>query len=153
MNIFLESPEKVIKAWREFRESLQNFENDFNILEKVVDWFATLPESRPYMYWNDPEQWLTPWELIHDGYICRSGKAFLMEQTLYLSDEDYWSDRIELWWINDTEHNDLYLTLVVDNQWVLNYNLGRVEKLSDIADKIVVCDKFKPTENKHIKTI
>lgn len=139
MNYFLDSPENRIIHWRNFRHSLNEYDSDYKQIEQLVKWFSFAPTTKPYIYWEEPQEWWSPWEIFHSGLMCQNSLAFLMERTLYYSDKKRWSaDRLQLWWIKCHEKHDFCLILVIDDEYVLNYSYNEIVELDKIKDKINV---------------
>ncbi len=93
-----------------------------------------------------PGDWPTPWEILFHGTFCTSSISLLMYYTFELLHTDH---RIELYLIDDGA--DMYLLPVIDDQFVLNYELGMVSNYSDIDTGFTVKQKFTTAQIKQIK--
>ena len=124
-NPFLLSPGDRLFHWREFRKSLTGLPLVQQITHIATYWGHT--PIGPIAYDPDnAEGWLTPWELIYNNQWCRSSVAIGIDATLRLAGVD--PDRLRLHLITDKIHGSL-LVLIVDDQFVLNYDWGSVQTI------------------------
>lgn len=152
MNQFVSSsPKQLLNSWKNFRQELFEEEDDLDVLNRLVEWFSYCPEVKPWRTWDNPEEWESPWEIIHQGLFCKSTRSYLMERTLFYSDEDRWSKNCQLWWVKDLAHSDIYLLLIVNEKWVLNFEHKRINHIDDVIDQIIVYNKFCPMDRNFIE--
>jgi hypothetical protein len=90
-------------------------------------------------------EWPTPWEILFHGSFCTSSISLLMFHTLILLNTQC---TIELYLVEDTE--GIYLLPVIDNQFVLNFELSAVNNYSEIKDKFKILDKYRKEQIKKI---
>lgn len=146
MNPFLMSKEDRLHAWREFRmQSLDQEMTDIEHLESVVNWWSSAPIVNRLLDPYDCIGWPTGWELVYGGDVCKSSRALGMEQTLLLRDGRWAEDRTKLLLVDDSE--DIYLVLLVDDRYLLNYKHNHVVELDEI--NVSILETFIFSENKH----
>lgn len=147
MNPFLKPKSQRLQSWREFRNYLNSDMSDLEQLEEIVKWWSQCPLSSRTLDPYAPATWPTGWELVHQGDFCTSAIALGMEQTLLLRNGRWNSDRVKLVLINDNDE-DIYLAVLVDNKWILNYSHGEIFDISSINNiKILMTSIY--SENRH----
>lgn len=150
MNPFLRSSEYLLRDWRSFRQDLMREQTDQEQLEKVAEYWTKPPLSTYFLDWDHPEKWMTPWEILFHGNFCRSTIAYMMEQTLLLSDCGRWTtDRLELWLVKDSTPEEIYILLVVDGKYALNNEHGKVNELTKVMKTCQVMSKYRLNEEGH----
>ena len=122
MQPFLLPPMERIRNWREFRQSFGTDETDEEQLLKTAKYWQSFPISKYYLDIDDPKNWPTPWEILYEGDYCQSTLAYMMEQTLLLADERWTTDRLKLYLIDDKVKSDIFIILVADAKYVINYS-------------------------------
>lgn len=128
-----------LRDWREFRNGLSYIDvSDRPRL--VANYFAQAPFGSRTLDFYTPADWPTPWEILHNETYCQNSISLLMYYTLQMS-EGYFDD-ISLWIIDDGE--DRFLVPVVDNQNILNYELGQISTVHEKNNSIEVIEKFAP---------
>jgi len=148
MNIFLLDPSTRILEWRKFRLSLKD-KTEIEQLEAVAKFWSNAPLQTYSIDYDNPSSWPTPWELIHEGGLCRTAIAYLMEQTLLMAG---WSaERVQLNFIKDNELQDQMMVVMIDDKWVLNFSIGQVFNFDNHRDTSAVLLKYKTTENGHVE--
>lgn len=100
--------------------------------------------SRSLDYYT-PDEWPTPWEILFYGSFCTSSISLLMYYTLIMVNPDI---DIELELVEDND--GLYLLPIIENQFVLNYELSKVSKHSEIKDLYTTIRKFQKSQIKDI---
>lgn len=120
-----------LESWKNFRvNELANIFDDLTFIKEVIDFWSKCPISRNFLNWDAPETWLDPWELIHFGEFDRSTITLGMAYT-FLLDERWESERIRLNLIDDNG-SDIFLILIIDNFYVLNFNYNKIEYFQKI---------------------
>lgn len=137
------SAEERIEKWREFRESLNGL-NDEELLNNVAQFFATVPLGARCIDYYTPESWPTPWELLYHKLYCSSSISLLIYHTLCIA---LGSDRVDI--ILADTGTDRLLMPVVDEKYILNYELGKVNKIKDHT--ITIIDDFADQEIEQIQ--
>jgi hypothetical protein len=124
MNPFLLPPDERLLHWKEFRKSLSAMD-EMSKLKAVADYWAKAPLVTIAYDPSDATNWPTPWEMIYANEWCRSSVAIGMENTLRLS--GFPADRMKLKLIIDRDIQEMLLVLVIDGQWILNYDWGFIQ--------------------------
>lgn len=142
------SPEERLVEWRKFRKWLTELSLE-DQLDTVASWWSKSPITSRVIDPYTPETWPNVWELVHSGKFCKSGISIGIEQTLLLSNKENES-KIELWLIDDNGQ-DIYLIVVVNQEYVLNYNHNQVDQLKSLKNyKIISKFKFDGKDHKNI---
>lgn len=136
------SPTARLKDWRDFRKTLTDALTDKEILDKIAMYWVSVPIVRYYLDLDNPKNWPTPWEVIHNGNFCSISIAYLMLKTLELAPtEKFKNSEIKLLWIKDLQIEDLLMVLVINSKYVLNYYHGEVKNWKDIQNSCqIICD-------------
>lgn len=132
------SAEERIEKWREFRESLNDLDNE-ELLNSVAQFFATVPLGARCIDYYTPESWPTPWEILYHKLYCASSISLLIYHTLCIA---LGTDRVQIV-LGDTG-TDCLLLPIVDKKHIFNFELGKVNKIKD--QQIKVIDDFADTE-------
>lgn len=137
------SDEERLHLWKELRDSLRE-KSLTQQLTEVASFCKSIPRGARSIDYYSPEDWPTPWEIFYHGLFCRNSVSLIIFQTLALiSEED-----IELWLVKD--NNGDYLLPVINDKFILNYELGEVSNHSDICDYFIVMQKFTKAQIKKI---
>lgn len=139
------SHEDRICIWKKLRAELLNKPLQIR-LEKIAEFCKTMPRGRRTLDYYDPKSWPTPWEIIFHAEFCISSVSLVIFHTLSLTGQ---TDGIELWVVKDNTGD--YLLPVIDNQFILNYDLGKVSIFSDVCDYFIVMQKFSKNDIKTIR--
>ena len=137
------SAEERIEKWREFRESLNDL-NDEELLNSVAQFFASVPLGARCVDYYTPESWPTPWELLYHKLYCSSSISLLIYHTLCIV---LGNDRVSIV-LADTG-TDCLLMPIVDKKYIFNYELGKVNKIKD--HQIEVIDDFADVEIEQVQ--
>lgn len=125
MNPFLLTANERLADWKALRKSLAGMDEQQQ-LATVAKYWAQAPLLTIAYDLEKPETWPTPWEMIHANQWCRSSVAIGMEATLRLA--GFVPERLKLCLIIDRDIQEMLMILVVDDDWVLNYDWGVVQK-------------------------
>lgn len=136
------SPEERLRDWKSFRESLTCSLSDIEILQKVVEYWMTVPYLKFYLDFDKLQTWPNPWELVHSGEFCSTGIAYLMFKTLELCPAKRWQNsEIKIMRIKDLEIEDFFMVVVIKSTYVLNYFYGSVGNISDLQSNCeIICE-------------
>lgn len=118
-----------ILAWREFRLSILELDTETKI-NKVSEFFSSVPISSRYIDYYTPESWPNPWEILHNRWSCSSSISLLIAHTLALTGVT--AD------ICLAEYSGDIGLLPIVGDLVLNYELGKAVLLSTIHDLKIV---------------
>lgn len=150
MQPYLLPPDERIRHWREFRLSLVEEETDEEQLLEVAKYWQQFPTSQFYLDVDRPKYWPSPWQVLFDGDCCKSTLAYMMEQTLLMSD-DRWKDRLSLVLIDDKLKSELFIILVADTKYVVNYSQNEIINFDFIVKNCIIQHEYKiTTRHKHI---
>lgn len=138
----LNSTERISK-WKQFRSDVKHVD-DYEILCAVARFFADVPIGRRTLDFYTPDSWDTPWEILYDGKYCQNSVSLLMYYTLSMCLCDY---DVKIILIDDGE--DMYLVPLVNDRYILNYELGAVNEFDSLDIKIK--QTFEDDEIKHFK--
>jgi len=111
---------------------LQNFVLKCHFGARTLDYYS-------------PENWPTPWEILFHGSFCTSSISLLMFYTLELMDTTL---KIELYLVEDAD--GIFLLPIIDDQFVLNYELGAVNNYLEIESEFKVLQKYTKEQVKNI---
>lgn len=96
-------------------------------LNAVAEYWANAPLMTIAYDPADAANWPTPWEMVHANNWCRNSVAIGMESTLRLA--GFPTERMRLALIIDRSIEEMVLCLIVDDQWLLNYDWGTVRQM------------------------
>ena len=136
------SSQDRLKDWREFRESLNELPVEEQ-LTNISNYWSSVATVKYYFDFDKPkEEWPTPWELIHEGEFCINGIAYLIMKTIELLPNRNWeTDDLKLILIKDLERSDMYLAVLVCNQYLLNYDHNKVTVWEEVKSKCeIICE-------------
>jgi len=139
------SGEKRLHLWKQLREDINTLQLK-DKLEKISEFCSTMPIGRRTLDCYDSTNWPTPWEILFHGDFCKSSVSIIIFYTVSILNNK--EQNIELWVVKDNDGD--YLLPVIDNQFILNFEAGKVSKHSDVYDYFIVMQKF---SKEQIKTI
>ena len=149
MQPYLLSPKERVRHWRDFRLSFTKDETDLEQVSKTVNYWQKFPILNHFLDIDFPNRWPTPWELIMGGDFCPLCLAYLMEQTLLMSDNRWTNDRLQLMYINDKANYTLLMILVIDNKYVINYSYNDVNNFDIIKETCIIQHTYQVKDNLH----
>jgi hypothetical protein len=133
-----------LHLWKALRDELPEFPLEEQ-LGKVATFFAHMPFGSRSLDYYSPADWPTPWEIIFRGKLCKSSISLLMFYTFSLLQTKH---TVELHLIDDGEEE--YLLPVINDQFVLNYQLGMVSNYLDVQNEFTHKQKFTAQQIKKI---
>ncbi len=128
--------EERLRLWKSLRDDIKDLPVDKQ-LEKTAKFCSTIPFGSRSMDYYSPTEWPTPWEILFHGTFCTSSISLLIFYTLTLIPT---SANVELILVEDDE--DVYLLPIIDDQFVLNYELGQVNRYSEIQDNFKILQRY-----------
>lgn len=131
-----------LRLWKSLRDDIKDLSLE-DQLAAVAKFCASIPFGSRSIDYYSPEDWPTPWEILFHGSFCTSSISLLMFYTLILIP---CTTDVELILVEDDE--DVYLLPVIDNQYVLNYELGQVNRYPEIVDDFKTIKKYTRTDVK-----
>lgn len=136
--------EERLRLWKQLREESTNLQL-MNQLENIAKFCSDMPIGHRSVDFYNPSEWPTPWEILFYGSFCASSISLLIFYTLILISPGL---NLELILVDDKE--DIYLLPIIDNAYVLNYQLGNVIEWKDMQDEVKLLHRVTRTD---IKTI
>lgn len=128
-------PDSRLSVWRKFREEIKD--TDLNDkLDKVAKYWADAPLGTRTLDYYSPDTWLSPWEILYHGSFCQNSISLLIYYTLLLSSNGEYT--VDVFLVDDGD--DRYLLPVVNQKYILNYQLREVVELTQLEVKIL--DRF-----------
>jgi hypothetical protein len=125
-----------LSLWKKLREDIEEL-LFYEQLQKIALFFSTAPFGSRTIDYYSPSDWPTPWEILFYGDFCASSISLLIFYTLFLLPGN---KNIELILVNDNK--DVYLLPLVEEYFVLNYELGKVNRISDIEKEFKILKKY-----------
>lgn len=125
-----------LAAWKKFRDTLETSNTPF---EDVAELWSHAPFVSPYLNYQNPDSWPDPWHLILDSRLDELAIALGMLYTIKLT-ERFADINCKVYRVKEQLAKEHCYALVVDNQYVLNYEYNRVLGLNslDNLDSILV---------------
>jgi hypothetical protein len=136
--------EECLALWKKLREDLEKEPLDKRLSE-VAKFCSRMPFGSRTLDYYTPKEWPTPWEILCNGSFCTSSISLMMYYTIILLPD---SPNIELLLVEDED--GIYLLPLVDNHYVLNYELGQISTYSDIEKLIKVLGRYTRDQIKQI---
>jgi hypothetical protein len=133
-----------LRLWKNLRNEISNQEIEYQ-LEKISKFCSTMPIGSRSIDYYSTENWPTPWEILYHGSFCTSSISLLIFYTLTLTMPDA-QIRLEL--IEDSY--GIYLIPVIEDRFVLNYELGKISILSEIKGSITTINVFEKHQIKNL---
>jgi len=136
--------EERLILWKKLRDQIC----DLSVQEQLVEiarFCAHIPFGSRVIDYYTPMDWPTPWEILFHGMFCTSSISLLIFYTLILLPNE---KTVELFLVEDDR--GVYLLPVINNHFVLNYELGQISKLSHVQNNFKILQKY---TKEQIKTI
>jgi len=130
--MFNQSPDDRLSSWSQFRKDL---EVSSDLLTEVAKFWAPSPFI-PFNTHVDPyhqRSWPTPWEIIIHNKYDDFTKALMMAWTLKLTTK-FTNSKIEIKTVVDTQKNQLFNLVFIDNALVLNYKEEGAVSISELPE-------------------
>lgn len=136
--------EEKLRLWKKMRDDIREFSLQ-DQLGMIARFCSTIPFGARTLDYYAPMSWPTPWEILFYSSFCTSSISLLIFYTLILLPSE---KKVSLFLVED--ENGIFLLPVVDDQFVLNYELGLVSKLSNIEEEFKILQRY---EQEQVKTI
>lgn len=133
-----------LHLWKILRKDISTLPLDEQ-MATVAKFFANMPYGARSIDYYSPGEWPTPWEIIFHGSLCKSSISLLIFYTFSLL---HTTHEVELHLVNDGI--DEYLLPVIDDHFVLNYQLGMVSNYSDVSTEFTDKQTFTEQQIKKI---
>jgi len=138
------SNEERLHLWKRLRDDICILPLSLQLAE-IAKFCSKMPFGSRTLDYYSPESWPTPWEILFHGSFCTSSISLLMFYTLELLNTDI---KLELYLVEDDD--GIFLLPVIDDQFVLNFELGTVNNYQEIQDEITVLQKYTKEQIKNI---
>ena len=138
-SVWQQSPEERLKLWRKFRKDNENLE-DQECLQAIVDWWKFTPIGSRAIDPYSKDTWPDPWQLIYEGNFDENAVALGIAYTLHLME---WPCTVSL--VQSEDKTFFGLIVIVDDEYVLNYTYGEIDKFSEMQ-QISVLEKYTTDE-------
>jgi hypothetical protein len=139
------SNDEKLSLWKNLRNSIGAF-TYLSQLPVIATFFANVPFGSRSIDYYTPSTWPTPWEILFYSTFCTSSISLLIFYTLTLTFKDV---NIEIYLVEDD--TGVYLLPIVDNKFILNYELGQISIYQAIQEKIKVLKVYSISDIKSIK--
>jgi hypothetical protein len=136
--------EERLRLWKKLREDSKELSTEEQ-LDNIAKFCSKMPFGSRTIDYYSPGEWPTPWDILYNGDFCTSSISVLMYYTLMLLPG---VKKLELWLVEDDD--GIYLLPIIDDQFVLNYELGKVSKHSEIQNNFKVLEKYQEERIKKI---
>jgi len=136
--MWFNSPQRRLASWREFRKSLDTSNFD-DTCEQIFNWWSFAPLSALSIDPYDVRTWPSVWEMLHRGDYCKFSTAIGMSYTFFYIDEKLKNNILRVY---DHENSDIYMTALIQDKWLLNYNKSSIAKWSEVQDNITVQESW-----------
>lgn len=125
-----------LAAWKQFRDTLETSNTPF---EDVAELWSHAPFVSPYLNYQNPNSWPDPWHLILDSRLDELAIALGMLYTIKLT-ERFANTQCDMYRVKESIDNRYCYAIVVDNQYVLNYEYNRVVGINSLdgLDSVLV---------------
>lgn len=133
-----------LSLWKKLREDIK-LKSINDQLADIAKFCANIPFGSRTIDYYSPETWPTPWEILYHNSFCTNSISLLMFYTLMLIRVPH---KIQLCLVEDND--GMYLIPIIDDQFVLNYELGQVSNYQEVSNEFKIIQVF--TEQ-HIKKI
>lgn len=138
------SNDERLRRWKDLRVEI--IDKDLkDQLNSVAEFCSNIPFGSRSLDYYTPADWPTPWEILFYGSFCTSSISVLIFYTLSLIPV---KEKLELYLVEDID--GIYLLPIIDNKFVLNYELGKVSDYYEIEDSFKILKRFSQDQ---IKTI
>jgi len=131
----------LLYEWRQLRLDLK--ENlDKKTLQKVNDWWRTIPCHVNGFNYDDLSTWPDVWEYISEEFYTNSGHGLGCFYTFHYAHP---RKKAEVWLIMDMEYGGMYLVAYADG-YILNRIGGEVHLYEDIKDDLDIMTVITPED-------
>ena len=137
INPFLLSDRERILSWRQLRISIKSLPI-YDACDAVAKWWSYASIGPHGLDCYDYESWQDPWAMLENNNFNRNTIAYMIHKTFEMSDQEKFSSQLILIHDYDLAVDDIYWVTLVDNQYILNYNVSKVDRFSEIEKNIVI---------------
>lgn len=133
-----------LQLWKKLRADIADLPLNEK-LEQIATFCSKIPFGTRTLDYYSSENWPTPWEILFYSSFCTSSISLLIFYTIMLLPEP---PEVELILVED---NDIYLLPIINGQYILNYELGKVNNSVDICTNFKIVQKYTKAQVKNIK--
>lgn len=130
------SNEESLFLWKKLRDDIAHL-SLIDKLTNIAKFCSTMPFGSRTIDYYSPLEWPTPWEILYYKSFCTSSISILIYYTLTLISIE---ESIELILVED--NIGIYLLPLIDNRYVLNYELGHICEYLDIRQDFSVLKQY-----------
>ena len=123
-----------LAAWKQFRDTLETSKTPF---DDVAELWSHAPFVSPYLNYQNPNSWPDPWHLVLDSRLDELAIALGMLYTIKLT-ERFVDTSCEIYRVKELAAKEHCYALVVDNQYVLNYEYNRVVGVKSLDELVSI---------------
>ena len=134
--MFSKSVDERLSEWSSLRKSLTTSPHPLSDVCEFWSHAPFIPYNRSIDHYNQ-QSWCSPWEIIEENKYDDFTKALMMAWTLKLS-KPFATSSIELHSYTDASRSLSYTVVVVDRQWVLNFNDNEAVPFTDLPDTLLL---------------
>jgi len=131
------SDRERILSWRQLRATIKTLEI-YDACDAVAKWWSHAMIGPHGLDCYDYESWSDPWQMLEANHFNKNTIGYMMHKTFELSDREKFSSQLILIHDYDLAVDDIYWVVLVDSQYILNYNVAKVDKLSNIEKNIAI---------------
>lgn len=137
------TPNEKLREWKDFRDNISKIDNIEQQLIETQHYWDMHPQVFRSIDLDQPQDWLSPWDMVFNDICCPLSKPYLMEQTLILTNlEHFTPEMFRLMYIENKSIPDAFMVLVYDNKYVLNYEHGQLINFDIINDTCVIIQEY-----------
>jgi hypothetical protein len=144
-NVWQQSSQQRLSFWKKFREEIST-----NELKPALEKTTKLWSYAPYVtYYLDPantQEWPNPWQLLDENYYCDIAKTLGMFYTIALSQHGVNQLNLEI--LFDTKRKENINIVIVNNEYVLNYDFGEIVNIDTISKQCQLRYSYSATDLK-----
>ncbi|HET8688369.1 MAG TPA: hypothetical protein VFM18_17300 [Methanosarcina sp.] len=130
-------PEDRLRAWRDFRKTLDLLPVN-EAIHSTVDFWQKCPFAPYYLDSAESDLWPNPWDLIIENYYCDLAKSLGMLYTLYFTEHGK-NLEIELRiYIDPISRHEYNLVFFDGGKYILNFQDGEVVEIGSINKNLVL---------------
>jgi hypothetical protein len=133
-----------LRLWKKLRADISDLPLQQQLSE-IAKFCSKMPIGTRTLDYYSPGDWPSPWDILFHGSFCPSSVSLLIFYTIALINSKI---TIELYVVEDD--TGIFLLPIIDNQYVLNFELGAVNNYLEIQNDFKILQKYTKTD---IKTI
>jgi hypothetical protein len=137
INPFLLPPAQLRQTWKNLRNSIDQSMPVIDILQTVSKFWNLAPTSKPYLDYLDPETWPDPWTLLDSKNLdVNSISLGVFYTLLHCNDTRIANANLKLVMMRQPMVSWEGLVCIVDDQWVIGYDTGKLVDIASIPDML-----------------